>query len=464
MTVAPALALATHTKAASRHELLSRYDSRAPRYTSYPTALQFSGDVTGELYGEWLSALDPHEPVSIYAHIPFCNRLCWYCGCNTRVVKKQSLISEYVDYLIDELALVEAKLPGRLKAGAVHLGGGTPNTLSRDDLVRLFGVLRHVFPFAPGVEISAELDPAVLTQDWVKAAAFHGLTRASLGVQDLAPHVQEAVNRIEPFEVVARAVGWLREAQIASINLDLMYGLPRQTVDDVVATLDSILTLRPERIALFGYAHVPWARPHQKLLEESELPDAEARLEQSEAAADRLRRAGYVAIGLDHFALPSDALATGSAAGTLRRNFQGYTTDPHPTLIGLGASSIGRAPQGFVQNVSSEVAWRAAISEGRLPVARGVALTDDDRLRGDVIERLMCDFAVDLDQVAARHGVEVSVFASDKARLQVLAADGLVSLAGDRVVVTPTGRPFVRLAARVFDRRSTESDGFSRIV
>ncbi|WP_421738186.1 oxygen-independent coproporphyrinogen III oxidase [Caulobacter sp.] len=464
MTVAPALALDANPAAASLRELLSRYDSRAPRYTSYPTALQFSSEVTGELYGDWLSALAPREPVSLYVHIPFCNRLCWYCGCNTRVVKKHSLISEYVDYLIAELALVEARLPGKLKAGAVHLGGGTPNMLSLDDMVRLFGALRHVFPFSPGVEISAELDPAILTEAWVKAAAFHGLTRASLGVQDLAPHVQEAVNRIEPFEVVARAVGWLREAGIASINLDLMYGLPRQTVDDVVSTLDAILTLRPERIALFGYAHVPWARPHQRLLNEAELPDAQARLAQSQAAAERLLRAGYVAIGLDHFALPEDGLGTGATAGTLRRNFQGYTTDPHPTLIGLGASSIGRLPQGFVQNVSSEVAWRAAISEGRLPVARGVALTDDDRLRGDVIERLMCDFTVDLGEVAARHGVEPSVFADDKARLATLAADGLIDLDGDRITVTPTGRAFVRVAARVFDRRSKEDDGFSRIV
>ncbi|MDI1363418.1 MAG: oxygen-independent coproporphyrinogen III oxidase [bacterium] len=464
MTLAPALALSEDREAVSGHQLLHRYDSRAPRYTSYPTALQFSGEVNGALYGDWLAGLDPHEPVSVYAHIPFCNRLCWYCGCNTRVVKKPALISEYVDYLINELALVEARLPGRLKAGAVHLGGGTPNVLSRDDLVRLFGALRHVFPFAPGVEISAELDPAVLTEAWVKAAAFHGLTRASLGVQDLAPHVQEAVNRIEPFDVVARAVGWLRQAEIASINLDLMYGLPRQTVDDVVSTLDAILTLRPERIALFGYAHVPWARPHQKLLNEAELPDAEARFEQSQVAADRLARAGYVAIGLDHFALPSDALAAGAAAGSLRRNFQGYTTDPHPTLIGLGASSIGRLPQGFVQNASNEVAWRAAISEGRLPVARGVVLTDDDRLRGDVIERLMCDFAVDLGQIAARHGVLPSVFADDRVRLQRLVADGLVVVNGDQVVLTPEGRPFVRLAAQAFDRHSTDDHGFSRVV
>jgi oxygen-independent coproporphyrinogen-3 oxidase len=450
--------------AARRRDWLVRYDNRAPRYTSYPTALQFSDAVSSEIYGDWLAALDPGAPVSLYAHIPFCARLCWYCGCSTRVVRKESLIADYVEHLIQELALVEARLPGRIRAGAVHLGGGTPNMLSRDDLVRLFGALRHVFPFAPGVEISAELDPAVLTETWVRAAAFHGLNRASLGVQNLAPHVQEAVNRIEPFDVVERAVRWLREAGVGSINLDLMYGLPRQTLDDTVSTIDAVLTLRPERIALFGYAHVPWARSHQKLIEEKDLPDAEARLDQSQAAAERLVAAGYVAIGLDHFALPSDALAIGAATGTLRRNFQGYTTDPHATLIGLGASSIGRLPQGFVQNQSGELAWRTAITEGRLPVARGLALTDDDRLRGEIIARLMCDFAVDLNLIAARHAVPVALFDSDIARLAALQADGMLVVQDGRITVSAAGRPFVRLVAQAFDRCATSHDSFSKAI
>jgi oxygen-independent coproporphyrinogen-3 oxidase len=464
MTALSSFAPAAPDLAARRRDWLARYDSRAPRYTSYPTALRFSEAVSGELYGDWLSALDPRQPVSLYAHIPFCARLCWYCGCNTRVVRKESLIADYVEHLVQELALVEARLPGRLKAGAVHLGGGTPNMLSRDDLVRLFAALRHVFPFAPGVEISAELDPAVLTETWVKAAAFHGLNRASLGVQNLAPHVQEAVNRIEPFAVVERAVRWLREAGVRSINLDLMYGLPRQTLDDLVSTLDTVLTLRPERIALFGYAHVPWARSHQKLIDERDLPDAAARLEQNQAAADRLVAAGYVAIGLDHFALPSDALAIGAETGTLRRNFQGYTTDRHETLIGLGASSIGRLPQGFAQNHASELSWRTAIAEGRLPIAKGLILTDDDRLRGEVIERLMCDFAVDLKPIAARHGAPVETFDKDLADLANLRADGLVAVQDRRITISEAGRPFVRLVAQAFDRGATSRDSFSKAV
>lgn len=446
--------------ASQRLQLLERYDQRAPRYTSYPTALEFGPAVDARAYGDWLSALDPAEPVSLYAHVPFCARLCWYCGCNTRVVRKPELISDYVEGLVEELMLIEQRLPGRLRAGAVHLGGGTPNMLSRDDLVRLFGALRHVFPFRPGVEISAELDPGVLTESWVRAAAFHGLTRASLGVQDLAPHVQEAVNRIEPFEVVERAVGWLRQAGVPSVNLDLMYGLPRQREADVIATLDHVLTLRPERIALFGYAHVPWAKSHQKLISASELAGAEERLEQSLAAADHLVAAGYVAIGLDHFALPSDPLCQ----APLRRNFQGYTNDPCPTLIGLGASSIGRLPQGYVQNHVGELAWRADVTAGRLPVARGLVLTEEDRLRGEVIEHLMCDFAVDLDAVAARHGQDRSTFALDLRKLTALEADGVVDIVGGRVTVTSLGRPFVRVVAQVFDRYSNIQHRFSRAV
>jgi oxygen-independent coproporphyrinogen-3 oxidase len=446
--------------ASRRLKLLERHDQRAPRYTSYPTALEFGPAVDAQTYGGWLSALDPADPVSLYVHVPFCARLCWYCGCNTRVVRKPELISDYVQGLIEELILVEQRLPGRMRGGAVHLGGGTPNMLSRDDLVRLFAALRHVFPFRPGVEISAELDPGVLTESWVRAAAFHGLTRASLGVQDLAPHVQEAVNRVEPFDVVERAVGWLRQAGVRSVNLDLMYGLPRQRQADVIATLDRILTLRPERIALFGYAHVPWAKSHQRLISAAELAGAEERLEQSLAAADHLIAAGYVAIGLDHFALPGDPLCE----GPLRRNFQGYTSDPYPTLIGLGASSIGRLPQGYVQNRVGELPWRADLTAGRLPVARGLALTEEDRLRGDVIERLMCDFSVDLDAVAARHGQDRSAFAADLQKLAALEEDGMVDLVGGRVSVTSLGRPFVRVVAQVFDRHSNAQRRFSRVV
>jgi oxygen-independent coproporphyrinogen-3 oxidase len=416
------------------------------------------------VYRTWLSELDPGLAVSLYLHIPFCQRLCWYCGCNTRAVSKASLVSRYVDLLIEEMSLLEAALPGAFRAGQIHLGGGTPNLLSRDDLTRLFRALRHVFKVAPGAEVAAELDPATLSRDWVRAAAFHGLSRASVGVQDLSPRVQKAVNRVESFEVVQQAVGWLREVEVLSVNLDLMYGLPHQSTADVLETLDQVLTLAPERIALFGYAHVPWAKPHQKLIPERALPVALERFDQGEAAAARLAAEGYVRIGLDHFAREDDALAASAQTGAIRRNFQGYTVDPFEVLLGIGASSIGRMPQGFVQNSPEETLWQAQVQAGRLPVKRGVALTAEDRFRGDIIERLMCDLAVDLKDICESHGRSLSELDSSLVRLESLQADGLVHFDGRRVTVTEMGRPFLRSACQVFDTRSNNPDAHARIV
>jgi len=442
------------SSAASRDALIARYDGRAPRYTSYPTAVQFTPEVDADEHRAWLGALDPAQAVSLYFHIPFCARLCWYCGCHTRATTRTAPVTDYVDGLIEELALVEAALPGRLRAREVHLGGGTPNMLSRDDMTRLFAALRHVFQLSPGAAVAAELDPAVLTRDWVQAAAFHGLSRASVGVQDLSPRVQQAVNRPESFEMIERAVGWLREAGVLSINLDLMYGLPRQRVTDVVATLDQVVKLRPERLALFGYAHVPWMKSNQQLIREADLPGPSERFEQSEAAAEKLAAEGYVRIGLDHYALPDDELAIALAEHRLHRNFQGYTTDANAVLIGLGASSISKLPRGFVQNHAQERLWREAINAGRLPTARGVALTAEDRFRGEIIESLMCDLAVDLDAVRARHrqaATDLPDLGLSLRRLAPFVEDGLVVAEGGRVAVTEVGRPLVRSVAATFD-------------
>ena len=446
--------LPTLPAAPSRDELIARYDGRAPRYTSYPTAVQFSGAVDAATHRDWLAGLSPDQAVSLYLHIPFCARLCWYCGCHTRATTRTEPVTEYVDRLLDELALLEAATPGRLRARDIHFGGGTPNMLSRDDLNRLFKAIRHVFRVSPGATVAAELDPAVLTRDWVRAAAFHGLSRASIGVQDLSPRVQAAVNRIEPFEVIERAVGWLREAGVLSVNLDLMYGLPRQTVADVNNTLDAVLTLKPERLALFGYAHVPWMKANQQLIQDSELPGPAERLDQSEFASERLQREGYVRIGLDHYALPDDELARALAEQRLHRNFQGYTTDANSVLLGVGVSSISRLPQGFVQNQGLERNWRDAILRGELPTARGVALTDDDRFRSEIIERLMCDLAVDVDAIRARHADAIGEgpdLEEAFLRLQPFIDDGLVVVDGARLTVTEAGRPLVRSMAAVFD-------------
>lgn len=291
----------------------------------------------------------------------------------------------------------------------------------------------------------------MLTPEWVEAAGRIGLSRASLGVQDLSPDVQAAVNRPERFETIRWAAEALRAQGLVSLNLDLMYGLPRQTVENVVTTLGLVTTLRPERIALFGYAHVPWMKPHQRLIKDADLPDAPARFLQSQAAARYLTSKGWTAIGLDHFALPHDGLAAAQRAGRLRRNFQGYTTDQAPVLIGLGVSSISRTPDGYVQNLSQERDWRAAVSAGGLPTARGVALDAHDAFVAAIIERLMCDFAVDVAEVAARLGCSADSVAGAWSLLARFVEDGLIEVDGRRLSVTPQGRPFVRAVCAAFD-------------
>jgi len=447
-----------------RLQLLTKYDGHAPRYTSYPTAAQFTAAVDAEVHSTWLKSVDPTEPLSVYAHIPLCNRLCWYCGCNTRAIHRQSTVTSYVARLIDELALIEPRLPQRPRATAIHLGGGTPNMMGLDDLTTLFAGLRHVFRVSPCADIAAELDPGVLTERWVRAAVFHGLTRASLGVQDLDPKVQKAINRIEPFEVIERAVTWLRAAETPSVNFDLMYGLPHQTEDRLLATVGRCLTLRPDRIALFGYAHVPWVKTHQKLIPTEALPTSEERLQHSEVAAEVIEKAGYVRVGMDHFALPDDELAKAAAEGRLHRNFQGYTTDRAQTVIGIGASAISRFEQGYVQNTVNELAWRTKISEGRLATARGVALDADDRLRGEVIERLMCDLAVDVAAACQRNGFAETRLDQALSSLQPMIADGVCALEGRTLRLTELGRPFIRLVAAAFDATESDQPRYSRAV
>lgn len=440
-------------------ELVAKYDGRAPRYTSYPTAVQFTPEVDEATYRAWLAELPADHAVSVYLHIPFCHRLCWYCGCNTRATTRHEPVSEYVALLVREATTLQAALPGRLAASAVHLGGGSPNMLSPDELDLVFGTLDQVFRPAPEREVAAELDPADLTEEWVRAAARHGLSRASLGVQTLDPAVQESVNRVQSYDQVAAGVGWLRAAGVASINIDLMYGLPHQTTANVLSTVEAVLRLRPERLALFGYAHVPWMKAHQRLIDEGALPWPAQRLEQSEAAAERLVAEGYVRIGLDHFALPHDELAAAAAEGRLRRNFQGYTTDEAGTLLGLGASAIGRLPQGFVQNVAQELPWRTAVEAGRLPIARGVAVTAEDRFRGEIIERLMCDLAVDLEEVCGRHGRGMPELVRALQQLSPFCADGLLKAEGGRLEVIGAGRLVVRSICAAFDQHLVPEAG-----
>lgn len=432
-------------------DLLARYDVRLPRYTSYPTAPHFTTAVDGAVYGGWLGPLTGEAPVSLYLHVPFCQVLCWYCGCHTHAINSPKPAAEYAGLLRREIALVAETIGRRLPAASLHWGGGTPTMLADADFAAIMGDLAQAFAYTADAERAIELDPRGVDEARISGLAAQGINRASLGVQDFAPEVQQAINRIQPYEQTAAVVGWLRAAGIRRVNLDLMYGLPLQTVASVVETVDRAASLAPDRIALFGYAHVPWMKKHQKLLPEAALPGMGERFDQAEAAARRLVEHGYVPVGLDHFAKADDPMVRQLESGRLARNFQGYTTDESPVLIGLGASSIGRLPQGYAQNTPDLPSYRQAMAEGRLATARGLALTAEDRLRASVIERIMCDLAVDLAAVAAAHGTAPGHFAADLERLEPLVADGLARRDGWRIMVTERGRPLVRAVAAAFD-------------
>ena len=431
--------------------LAEKYDVRVPRYTSYPTAPHFSADVDAPAYRTWLERLPPGLDLSLYFHIPFCAAMCWFCGCYTKVAKGYAPVRGYLDTLFAEIDLVADALPGRFAARHLHWGGGSPTMLKGSDWLATFECLRARFDIAADAEIAVELDPRTASQDYVTTLAAAGVNRASIGVQDFHPEVQAAINRIQPFEVTERVIGWLRQNGIDGLNMDLMYGLPHQTTARVLDMVDLAARLRPARVALFGYAHVPWMKSHMKMIDEAVLPDTEARWEQSAAASARLVEHGYVAIGLDHFAMPGDPLAVAFETGSLHRNFQGYTSDTAAVMLGFGASAIGVLPEGYVQNLAPLKAYAAAVASGMLPTARGLALGDDDRLRGDVIERLMCDLEADVGAICRRRGAPADALAAEMERLSPLADDGICEVDDGRVRVTTAGRPLLRLVAAAFD-------------
>jgi oxygen-independent coproporphyrinogen-3 oxidase len=422
---------------------------KVPRYTSYPTAPHFSSAVTAEQHALWLAMLKKSASLSLYLHVPYCAVLCHYCGCHTKAVRQRAPVDAYADQLAREIVQVGNRM-GAHRVTHVHWGGGTPSLLGPERIAELVGWLNQAFRLTPGCEHVFELDPRHVTPQLAGTLAALGVNRVSLGVQEFAPHVQAAIGRIQPFAVVERAVHALREAGITRINFDLMYGLPGQTADDIRRSIALTAQLAAQRVAYFGYAHVPWMKTHQRLIDEAMLPGVVERLEQAATGHAALIEAGYQAIGLDHFARPDDALALAARAGTLRRNFQGYTTDAADALIGFGASAISSLPQGFVQNAPDVGGYARAIADERLPTARGIAVTTEDRLRGRIIERLMCDFAVDLAALAGSQS-DAPDFTAELAELAPLADEGLVQLAGHTVTVTEAGRPFVRLVAAAFD-------------
>ncbi len=435
---------------------------RVPRYTSYPTAPYFSTDVGEDVYQGWLRELDSSEEVSLYLHVPFCRRMCWYCGCNMRLAARYDPIAAYVETLSAEISMIARALPGRMRVSHIHWGGGTPTAIEPDDFLRLTDLIHEHFDVKSGAQHAVELDPRTFKAEMAVALGKAGCTRVSLGVQEFDIEVQQAINRIQPFTTVKRTVDWLRENGVTDVNFDLMYGLPHQTVETLRATVEDCMELRPDRIALFGYAHVPWLAKNQRMIVESALPDSKARFNQSESAASRLVELGYERIGLDHFALPGDSLAVAAREGRMRRNFQGYTEDTAEVLIGFGASAISSGPAGYTQNITETGAYTQAVKEGRLPVAKGLALQGDDTLRRRVIELIMCDLHVDLAAVAVQFGEGADYFDGEIASLVPMADDGLIEIGERSVTVLEHARPALRIVAAAFDRYYTAANQMKR--
>lgn len=433
---------------------------QVPRYTSYPTAAEFTAAVGASDQKRWLRGLDGSEAVSVYLHVPYCRELCLYCGCNTKKAGREDVISAYRVALEREIALVANAASAPIRIARLHWGGGTPSILGAEGLASVMQVLRDRFVFEDDYEHAIELDPRYVTPALAEGLKELGVNRVSLGVQDVNPLVQVAIGRWQPMQSVEAAVTWLREAGICNLNFDLIYGLPLQTVASLRKTCGIVAALQPDRIACYGYAHLPRLKANQRRIDESTLPDVEERIDQAGIIAEEFLRHGFLKIGIDHFARPDDALARAAAAGRLHRNFQGYTDDGRATLIGFGASSISRFPDGYVQNVTDVPSYVRAITTGHLAPARGCRLDAGERQRARTIESLMCQFQVDLDATAPD-----MEFAEELSLLQPLVRDGLVRIDGRVVTSTEAGCSVVRVIAAVFDPHTrTNAARFSRAV
>lgn len=436
-------------------DLIRKYSMPAPRYTSYPPATKFT-ERFGRTQAEEAIMADNRAgggPLSLYFHLPFCESLCWYCGCNTVITTRRESAGEYVDDLAREVGHTASWIDLSRRVEQVHLGGGTPTFLPPDELARLGGLIYDTFNVDPSCEFGVEIDPRRLTEAHVEALKVIGANRASLGIQDTDPEVQLAIHRWQPFDLDVQAMRWLRRAGFKSINVDLIYGLPRQTPDSFGRTIDEVLALRPDRLSVFSYAHVPWIKPSQRIFDQrKELPGAEEKLAMFAIAHAKLTAAGFVDIGLDHFARPGDELAVAQREGTLHRNFQGYSTLAGASLYGFGLSSISSTANTYRQNFKDLDAWRGALRLERLPVERGLLLSSEDLRRRTLIMRLMCDRRLDYAALSLKLGFDVATaYAPEIAGLSDLEADGLLVRTPGGFAVTPRGVPLLRVIAMRFD-------------
>ena len=449
-------------------DLILKYDRPGPRYTSYPTAPHFADDF---LLVDWEAHISNNNrtgerPLSLYFHIPFCDTLCWFCGCTMLISRQQGPIDQYVDYLFREIDLYASRLHPDREVVQIHFGGGTPTHMTPDQIRLVGDRLRSTFRIADDAEISIEMDPRGLSREHIGALAEAGFNRASLGVQDFDLKVQQAVNRVHDEALVSNVLKEIREAGFKSLNLDLIYGLPHQTVASFENTIQTILGFEPDRLAVFSYAHVPWMKPHQNLIREEDLPAPEEKLGMLKLTIETLTRSGYEYIGMDHFAREDDELTVAQLSGTLQRNFQGYSTRAGTDIYAMGMSSISQLPFCYAQHTKDLPSYYEAIDAQRLPVAKGIALTEEDAVRRDVIMRLMCDMALDYEAMSNRLGIDFqSEFSDELAQMSPFEEDGLIERSSSGFQVTPQGRLFIRNIAMTFDAYLEESHArFSRTV
>lgn len=429
---------------------LGLFDARVPRYTSYPTAPHFSASVGSDQFTSWIEAIPAGSSISLYMHVPFCRRLCWFCACRTQGTQSDSPVRAYADVLLEELALLKARLAPGVTLSRLHWGGGTPTLMPADMMTRVAEAVFRAVPMGQGAEFSVEIDPNEIDEARLDALAAAGMNRASIGVQDFDPAIQKVIGREQSYEVTRRAVDMIRDRGVGSLNADILYGLPHQTPAKIAQSVQMLLSLAPDRVALYGYAHVPWMARRQQMIPSDALPTPEERLDLFETARKLFTWDGYAEIGIDHFARPHDGLARAAREGTLRRNFQGYTDDLASVLVGLGASSISRFPQGFAQNASSTSEHVRSVRDGKFSTHRGHVFTGEDLLRARMIEAVMCDFRIDAEEMARD-------WRATPAQLTALFGAARATF-GDMVEVSPAGlfiperaRPLTRMIARAFD-------------
>jgi oxygen-independent coproporphyrinogen-3 oxidase len=442
---------------------LGLFDARVPRYTSYPTALHFGTAVGAEDFTYWIAAIPEHSEISLYLHVPFCRRLCWFCACRTQGTATDEPVNAYVDTLKAELAILREHLPRGVTLSRLHWGGGTPTLLSADRMLSLAEAIFDVAPMAADGEFSVEIDPNEIDDARLDALASAGMNRASIGVQDFDPLIQKMIGREQSYALTRDVAERIRARGVASLNADILYGLPSQTGPRIADSVQKLLTLSPDRVALYGYAHVPWMSRRQQMIPSDAMPTPEERLSLFETARKLFTWDGYQEIGIDHFAKPGDGMARAQRAGRLRRNFQGYTDDPAPVLIGLGASSISRFPQGFAQNASATAAHTKAIREGHFSTHRGHRFSGEDTLRARIIEALMCDFAVSKAELL--RDFDVTPARLDAMFQKAVGEFGdMVRVNEDAFLIPERARPLTRMIARAFDAYDTAQARHSSAV